>query len=90
MPGAEDLIIQIRTAQDEDGGPGVMVRRSYRNDDVTSFLRRVRDLALNGLLDDIKPEKKADGLVSGVTTATITYGIQGNLGETGACTTKSK
>ena len=59
VPGAEDLIIQIRTAQDEDGGPGVMVRRSYRNDDVTSFLRRVRDLALNGLIDDIKPEKKS-------------------------------
>ncbi len=57
VPGAEDLIIQIRTAQDEDGSPGVMVRRSYRNDEVTDFLRRVRDLALNGLPDEIKPEK---------------------------------
>ena len=58
VPGAEDLIIQIRTAQDEEGSPGVMVQRSsYKNDEVTDFLKRVRDLALNGLPDEIKPEK---------------------------------
>ncbi|MCE2434888.1 MAG: hypothetical protein J4F29_18485 [Candidatus Latescibacteria bacterium] len=59
VPGAEDLIIQIRTAQDEDGDPGVMVQRSYQNDDVTSFFKRVRDLALNGLPNEIKPYRKS-------------------------------
>ena len=64
VPGAEDLIIQIRTTQKEDGvsSSGVTRRstvRNYRNDDVTSFLRKVRDLALNGLPDEIKPDKKS-------------------------------
>ena len=64
VPGAEDLIIQIRTTQQEDGvsSSGVTRRstaRNHRNDDVTSFLRRVRDLALNGLPDEIKPERKS-------------------------------
>ena len=64
VPGAEDLIIQIRTTEKEDGvsSSGVTRRstaRYYRNDDVTSFLRRVRDLAIDGLPDEIKPEKKS-------------------------------
>ena len=64
VPGAEDLIIQIRTTEKEDGvsSSGVTRRstaRYYRNDDVTSFLRRVRDLALNGLPDEIKPNNKS-------------------------------
>ena len=64
VPGAEDLIIQIRTTEKEDGvsSSGVTRRstaRNYRNDDVTSFLKKVRDLALNGLPDEIKPERKS-------------------------------
>ncbi len=62
MPGTEDYIIQINGSENENGFSAGLHRTSQRdrqNDDVTIFLRKVRELALNDLQDELKPDRKS-------------------------------
>ncbi len=64
-PGMEDYIIGIGRLQDDNGirntrGLGAALRRTFQrniNDEVTPFVRKVRELIINGLPDEIKPDK---------------------------------
>ena len=62
VPGVEDYVIGVG---DSPSKSGPMIRkthspRQYKNkdDEVTRFLRGVRELAIDGLSDELKPDKK--------------------------------
>ena len=63
----EDIRDQLlEPAQSEDGGSAEVLERpdqsnndGVKNVDVTSFVKRVRDLAIDGLPDEIKPTKNS-------------------------------
>ncbi len=62
--GAEEYSIRIGATQagDEVSGRGSKLARTFRrnkNDEVTSFLRRVADWVLNDLGDEVKPDKRS-------------------------------
>ena len=63
VPGAENYMIGISGAQDvrDVSAPGSWSRASLdrANDDVTRFARRVGELTLGGLTDELKPDKKS-------------------------------
>lgn len=56
VPGAEDYIVGISSAQDKrDFGGGDM--RDRANDEVTQFLRRVANRVRDGLQEEIRPDR---------------------------------
>lgn len=69
----EDIRDQLlEPVQSEDGGsdevlerPGQNNNDGVKNVDVTSFVKRVRDLAIDGLPDEIKPTKNSRKAVKG-------------------------
>ena len=69
MPGAEEYSVGIGESQESDGPRsdlGTKLRRTFqrnRNDEVTSFLRNVANLAIDGLSDQIKPDRKSNWAV---------------------------
>jgi hypothetical protein len=69
MPGAEEYSVGIGESQESDGvrsDLGTKLRRTFqrnRNDEVTSFLRNVANLAIDGLPDQIKPDRKSNWAV---------------------------
>ena len=69
MPGAEEYSIGIGESQESDGARsdlGTKLRRTFqrnRNDEVTSFLRNVANLAIDGLSDQVKPNRKSNWAV---------------------------
>lgn len=69
MPGAEEYSVGIGESQESDGPRsdlGTKLRRTFqrnRNDGVTSFLRNVANLAIDGLSDQIKPDRKSNWAV---------------------------
>ena len=72
-PGMEDYIIRISGLQDDSGirntrGLGAALSRTFQrniNDEVTPFVRRVGELTINGLLDEIKPDRTSKWGVGG-------------------------
>ena len=72
-PGMEDYIIGISGLQDDSGirntrGLGAALSRTFQrniNDEVTPFVRRVAELTINGLLDEIKPDRTSRWGVGG-------------------------
>ena len=65
MPGAEEYSVGIGESQESDGvrsDLGTKLRRTFqrnRNDEVTSFLRNVANLAIDGLPGPIKPDRRS-------------------------------
>ena len=65
VQGVEDLIIGIGDGQELDGGSGrgqtALVRTFARNrsDEVTTFLRRVADVALEDMPSSIRPDRRS-------------------------------
>lgn len=58
VPGAEDYMVGIGSAQGEQpGGFGGRDAQDRANDEVTKFLRRVADLVLGGLQEEIRPDR---------------------------------
>ena len=64
VPGIEDYVIGVggpSTGDRSARGPSTLSETfaKNRNDDVTRFLRKVADLAVSGLRDQLKPDKKS-------------------------------
>ena len=59
----DQLLVPTQSEYDDSGerleGPGRNNKNDNKNDNVTSFARRVRYLAVNGLSDEIKPTKNS-------------------------------
>lgn len=58
VPGAEKYIIRVGTSQGE-GTATVQPPNSNVSDNVTKFLRKAANLAIEGLPDEIRPDKKS-------------------------------
>ncbi len=69
MPGAEEYSVGIGESQESDGTRsdlGTKLRRTFqrnKNDEVTSFLRNVANLTIDGMDDQIKPDRKSNWAV---------------------------
>ena len=67
MPGIDNYVVRVGDSSQEGGGVsggslGEKLARTFarnRGDEVTPFLRRVGDVALNGLSNEIKPDKRS-------------------------------
>ncbi len=66
MPGVEEYAVGVGDTISEDSGSrsilGVKMKRTIdrkRNDEVTRFLRKVGDLTIDGLTDEIRPDMKS-------------------------------
>ena len=72
-PGMEDYIIGISGLQDDSGirnnrGLGAALSRTFQrniNDEVTPFVRKVGELTISGLPDEIKPDRTSRWGVGG-------------------------
>ena len=63
VPGVEDYVIGVGDSPNKSG-PTIRRTRSPKqdknqNDEVTRFLRGVRELAIDGLSDELKPDRKS-------------------------------
>ena len=67
MPGIDNYVVRVGDSLQEDGGVsggslGEKLARTFarnREDEVTPFLRRVGDVAISGLSDEIRPDKRS-------------------------------
>ena len=92
----EDIREQLlEPVQSEDGvSDALEPDQNIKNYDVTSFVKRVRNLAIDGLSDEIKPTKNSRKAVKGrenlATIAYIAYGIGAALGKLGVPVLRSR